>query len=230
MGKPKEAKKATVDTNYNWGDFGSANESGVNLSDTASNTVQSTQSGIGQYLPELMNPSTSNESFIARQNIMDANNRAYAEDLARNAMAKGYRGSVLDQTLNSLQANRNNELAQNLIGESSRLQNILSALSGVESNYFNQADTMRSNILQRQQGNQGIEQDINKLNTAGYNAWKSNALSGAANIAGSLAGAYGSYLDSKQSPYTFVNGGGGTSTVYPGHYTEIDLNTMQPVG
>lgn len=195
MGSPKTAKKALVDTDYNWGDFGSANASGASLSPMASNTLSNTQSEIGRYLDELLNPSASNSSFASRQAFSDANNRAYAENLARGAMAKGYRGSVLNTALNSLEANRANEINQNLINEDSRLQNILSALSGVESNYFNQLDTMRSNILQRQQGNQGISQDINKLNTSGYNAWKSNLLSGAAGTAGALAGSYGASRD-----------------------------------
>ena len=225
MGKPKQAEKALVDTNYNWGDFGSANESGVNLSPMASNTIQNTQSGIGQYMSELINPSISNASFMARQNFSDQNNRAYAEELARNAMNKGYRGSVLDQALISLDANRANNMSQNLVNESSRVQKILSALSGIEGNYFNQADTLRSNILQRLQGNQGITQDVNKLNTSGYNTWKSNLLSGTAGTVGSLAGAYGASRDDfyknaiydSEGNYMGQKGGYGTSEI-PWYY------------
>lgn len=225
MGKPKEAEKALVGTDYNWGEFGGANKSGVSLSPTASRTVSDTQAGIGQYLNEIINPSVSNTSFMARQNFSDSNNMAYAEALAKDAMAKGYRGTVLENTLNSLRANRANEINQNLIDESARIQDILSALSGVEGNYFNQSDIMRSNILQRQQSNQGIAQDINKLNNAGYNTWKSNMLSGGAGIAGTLAGAYGTARDNfydnaiydSQGNYMGQKGGYGTDNI-PWYY------------
>lgn len=225
MGKPKQAEKALVGTNYDWGEFGNANKSGVSLSPMASDTVSDTQSGIGQYLNEIINPSVNNTSFVARQKFSDANNVAYAEALARDAMAKGYRGSVLNNALNSLNVNRATEINQNLVNESARIQNILSALSGVEGNYFNQADIMRNNILQRQQANQGIAQDINKINNAGYNSWKSNILSGGAGIAGTLAGAYGTARDNfydnaiydTQGNYMGQKGGYGTDSI-PWYY------------
>ena len=188
MGKPKSITPAQVGTDYNWGEFGSANKSGVNLSPMATSNVQTTQSGIGQYLNELINPSYDNESFRARQELIDASNRQYANQLGAQAMARGARGSATQNILNSIAANRNMDMRQAMTQEDARVQNILSALSGIEGNYFNQANTMGNNILQRVLANQGAQQQANIANTNAYNSWKNNLISGGASILGSLGG------------------------------------------
>lgn len=188
MGKPKEIQAAKVGTDYNWGEFGSANEGGVNLSPIATSNVQTTQSGIGQYLNELINPSYNNESFRARQELIDASNRQYANQLGAQAMARGARGSATQNILNSIAANRNTDLRQAMTQEDARVQNILSALSGIEGNYFNQTNTMGNNILQRALANQQAQQQANIANTNAYNQWKNNLISGGASILGSLGG------------------------------------------
>ena len=191
MGKPKEIQAAKVGTDYNWGEFGSANEGGVNLSPMATSNVQTTQSGIGQYLNELINPSYDNESFRARQELIDASNRQYANQLGAQAMARGARGSATQNILNSIAANRNTDLRQAMTQEDARVQNILSALSGIEGNYFNQANTMGNNILQRVLANQGAQQQANIANTNAYNSWKNNLISGAAGLgAAALSGGF----------------------------------------
>lgn len=189
MGKPKSIKPAQVGTDYNWGEFGSANASGVNLSPMATSNIQTTQSGIGQYLNELINPSYDNESFRARQELLDASNRQYANQLGAQAMARGARGSATQNILNSIAANRNTDLRQAMTQEDARVQNILSALSGIEGNYFNQANTMGNNILQRVLANQSAQQQANIANTNAYNSWKNNLISGAASIGGLALGA-----------------------------------------
>lgn len=191
MGKPKSITPAQVNTDYNWGEFGSANQSGVNLSPMASQNIQTTQSGIGQYLNELINPSYSNESFKARQALIDASNQQYANQLGAQAMARGARGSVTQNILNSIAANRNTNLQQAMTQEDARVQNILSALSGIEGNYFNQANTMSNNILQRALANQQAQQQANIANTNAYNQWRNNLISGAASIAGAGLGGLG---------------------------------------
>lgn len=188
MGKPKSITPAQVGTDYNWGEFGSANASGVNLSPMATSNVQTTQSGIGQYLNELINPSYDNESFRARQELIDASNRQYANQLGAQAMARGARGSATQNILNSIAANRNMDMRQAMTQEDARVQNILSALSGIEGNYFNQANTMGNNILQRVLANQNAQQQANIANTNAYNSWKNNLISGGASILGSLGG------------------------------------------
>lgn len=188
MGKPKKVQAAQVGTNYNWGEFGSANAGGVNLSPMATSNIRTTQSGIGQYLNELINPSYDNESFRARQELIDASNRQYANQLGAQAMARGARGSATQNILNSIAANRNTDLRQAMTQEDARVQNILSALSGIEGNYFNQANTMGNNILQRVLANQGAQQQANIANTNAYNSWKNNLISGGASILGSLGG------------------------------------------
>lgn len=188
MGKPKKVQAATVGENYNWGDFGSANSSGVNLSPMASQNVQATQSGINQYLNELINPSYDNESFRARQSILDANNRQFANELGAQAMARGARGSATQNILNSIAANRNMNMRQAMTQEDARVQNILSALSGIEGNYFNQANTMANNILQRSLANQQTQQQANVANTNAYNQWKNNLISGGAMLGGAVLG------------------------------------------
>lgn len=189
MGKPKSIKPAQVGTDYNWGEFGSANASGVNLSPMATSNVQTTQSGIGQYLNELINPSYDNESFRARQELLDASNRQYANQLGAQAIARGARGSATQNILNSIAANRNMDMRQAMTQEDARVQNILSALSGIEGNYFNQANTMGNNILQRVLANQQTQQQANIANTNAYNSWKNNLISGAASVGGLALGA-----------------------------------------
>lgn len=188
MGKPSKISAAQVGTDYNWGEFGSANAGGVNLSPMTTSNIRTTQSGIGQYLNELINPSYDNESFRARQELIDASNRQYANQLGAQAMARGARGSATQNILNSIAANRNTDLRQAMTQEDARVQNILSALSGIEGNYFNQANTMGNNILQRVLANQGAQQQANIANTNAYNSWKNNLISGGASILGSLGG------------------------------------------
>lgn len=191
MGKPRSVSPAQVGTDYNWGEFGSANANGVNLSPMATSNVQTTQSGIGQYLNELINPSYDNESFRARQELLDASNRQYANQLGAQAMARGARGSATQNILNSIAANRNMDIRQAMTQEDARVQNILSALSGVEGDYFNQANTMGNNILQRVLANQGAQQQANIANTNAYNSWKNNLISGATGLgAAALSGGF----------------------------------------
>jgi hypothetical protein len=191
MGKPTKISAAQVGTDYNWGEFGSANANGVNLSPMATSNIRTTQSGIGQYLNELINPSYDNESFRARQELLDASNRQYANQLGAQAMARGARGSATQNILNSIAANRNMDMRQAMTQEDARVQNILSALSGIEGNYFNQANTMGNNILQRALGNQGAQQQANIANTNAYNQWKNNLISGATGLgAAALSGGF----------------------------------------
>lgn len=189
MGKPKSIKPAQVDTNYNWGEFGSADKSGVNFNPTMTSNIQTAQSGIGQYLNELINPSYDSESFRARQELLDASNRQYANQLGAQAMERGARGSATQNILNSIAANRNNDLRQAMVNEDARVQNILSALQGVEGNYFNMGNTMANNILQRATANQQMQQQANIANTNAYNQWRNNLISGAAALGGSALGA-----------------------------------------
>lgn len=191
MGKPRSVSPAQVGTDYNWGEFGSANASGVNLSPMATSNVRDTQSGIGQYVNELINPSYNNESFRARQELLDASNRQYANQLGAQAIARGARGSVTQNILNSIAANRNTDMRQAMTQEDARVQNILSALSGIEGNYFNQTNTMGGNILQRALANQSAQQEANIANTKAYNSWKNNLISGAAGLgAAALSGGF----------------------------------------
>jgi hypothetical protein len=188
MGQPKKVSAAKIGENYNWGEFGGANASGVNLSPTATQTIADTQGGINQYVNELINPSYSNESFRARQAILDASNRQYANELGAQAMERGARGSATQNILNSIMANRNMDMRQAMTQEDARVQNILNALQGVESGYFGQANTMANNILQRVSQNQTNQQRVNEANTAAYNQWRNNLISGAASIAGAGLG------------------------------------------
>ena len=189
MGKPKSIKPAQVDTSYNWGEFGSADKSGVNFNPTMTSNIQSAQSGIGQYLNELINPSYDNESFRARQELLDASNRQYANQLGAQAMERGARGSATQNILNSIAANRNNDLRNAMTQEDARVRNILSSLSGIEGNYFNMGNTMANNILQRATANQQMQQQANIANTNAYNQWRNNLISGAAALGGSALGA-----------------------------------------
>lgn len=189
MGKPKKISAAQVGTDYNWGEFGSADKSGVNFNPTMTSNIQSAQSGIGQYLNELINPSYDNESFRARQELLDASNNQYARQLGAQAMERGARGSATQNILNSIAANRNNDLRQAMVNEDARVQNILSALQGVEGNYFNMGNTMANNILQRATANQKAQQQANIANTNAYNKWNNNLISGAAALGGPALGA-----------------------------------------
>ena len=189
MGKPKKISAAQVGTDYNWGEFGSADKSGVNFNPTMSSNIQTAQSGIGQYLNELINPSYDNESFRARQELLDASNRQYANQLGAQAMERGARGSATQNILNSIAANRNNDLRNAMTQEDARVRNILSSLSGIEGNYFNMGNTMANNILQRATANQQAQQQANIANTNAYNQWKNNLISGAAALGGSALGA-----------------------------------------
>lgn len=188
MGKPKSIKPAQVGTDYNWGEFGSADKSGVNFNPTMTSNIQTAQSGIGQYLNELINPSYDNESFRARQELLDANNRQYANQLGAQAMERGARGSATQNILNSIAANRNNDLRNAMTQEDARVRNILSSLSGIEGNYFNMGNTMANNILQRATANQQMQQQANIANTNAYNQWKNNLISGAAALGGAALG------------------------------------------
>ena len=203
MGKPSKiqpAQASTVSETYNWGDFGSANPGGVNLSPMASQNVSTTQSGINQYLNELINPSYDNESFRARQELLDQSNQQYARQLGAEAIARGARGSATQNILNSISANRANDMRQAMTQEDARVQNILSALSGIEGNYFNQSNIMGNNILQRALQNAQLQTQTNIANTQvdaanknAYNQWKNNLISGAASLGGSLLGGLGGW-------------------------------------
>ena len=189
MGSPKQVKPVKLDTNYNWGSFGSADKSGVNLNPTTSATVGNIQSGIGQYLDQLISPSYDSEVFNARQALLDQANNVSARMLGANAIERGARGSATQAILNNVMANRANQLYSAMSDEDARVRNVLSAMSGLESNYFNQANTMANNILQRQLTNAERQTLANATNTGNYNAWKNNMLSGGAQVGGIALGA-----------------------------------------
>ena len=188
MGKPKEVKAATVASDYDWGDFGSANENGVNLSPTASANVQAAQGGVNQYLQELLNPSYDNASFKARQDLIDTNMRQTANQMGAAAIARGARGSATQSILNSLMANRNNELRNAMVAEDARIQNVLNSAMGVENNYFNQSNTMANNILDRVKTNQAAQQEVNKINAQNEQQWKNSLINAGVGIAGAALG------------------------------------------
>lgn len=189
MGKPQKLSAAKVSENYDWGDFGSANASGVNLSPMASESVRDAQSGINQYLNELINPSYGSESFKARQDLIDTNMRQAANQYAANAISRGARGSATNAILNSLAANRNTQLRQAMTEEDARLRNVLSSLQGVEGNYFNMGNTMAQNILNRVQGNQSAQNAVNIANQQAKQQWVNNLLGTVGGIAGIGLGA-----------------------------------------
>lgn len=188
MGMPEDITPSRVKESYNWGEFGSADKNGVNLSLAARDTVRDAQGGINQYVNELISPSYNNESFRARQDLLDASNRQYANQLGAAAIARGARGSATQSILNSIMANRNNDMRNAMLSEDARIANVLSALSGIEGNYFNQANTMGNNILQRVLGNQQTENAANVANTQAFNQWRNNLISGAASVAGGMMG------------------------------------------
>lgn len=189
MGRPQKISAAKVSENYDWGDFGSANASGVNLSPMASESVRDAQSGINQYLNELINPSYGSESFKARQDLIDTNMRQAANQYAANAISRGARGSATNAILNSLAANRNTQLRQAMTEEDARLRNVLNSLQGVEGNYFNMGNTMAQNILNRVKANQANQQRVNEINAANRNEWEQNLWKAGAGITSSLLGA-----------------------------------------
>ena len=188
MGKPKDVQAAKVGTNYNWGAFGSANAKGTNLSSTANTSAEIAQGGVSQYLNELLNPSYNNESFKARQDILDARNNQYANQLGADAIARGARGSATQNILNSIMANRNNDMRAAMTQEDSRVANILNQAQNVEGNYFNQANAMSNNILQRLMGNQSAENQARIANQQAQNQWSSGLMSAAGGIAGAGLG------------------------------------------
>jgi hypothetical protein len=188
MGKPKKVEAATVASDYDWGDFGSANENGVNLSPTASANVQAAQGGVNQYLQELLNPSYDNASFKARQDLIDTNMRQTANQMGAAAIARGARGSATQSILNSLMANRNNELRNAMVAEDARVQNVLNSAMGVENNYFNQSNTMANNILDRVKANQAAQNQVNIANAQAENQWRNNLISAGAGLAGAVGG------------------------------------------
>ena len=221
MGKPKKISAAQVGTDYNWGEFGSADKSGVNFNPTMTSNIQTAQSGIGQYLNELIYPSYDNESFRARQELLDASNRQYANQLGAQAMERGARGSATQNILNSIAANRNNDLRQAMVNEDARVQNILSALQGIEGNYFNMGNTMANNILQRATANQQAQQQANIANTNAYNQWKNNLISGAAALGGAaLGGVLGGPIGASL----------GSSLFGAGNVTDVNGNVLGQVG
>lgn len=208
MGKPKQVKPVNLDTNYNWGSFGSADKSGVSLNDITNETVGNIQGGIGQYLDQIINPTYDSEIFGARQNLLDFSNNLSAKRLMADAVGRNARGSATQSILNNVMANRANQLYGAMSDEDTRVRNVLSAMSGLEGNYFNQANTMANNILQRQLTNAERQSLANATNTGNYNTWKNNALSGGAQMGGIALGAalnsgnkYGDYRDYMATPY-----------------------------
>ena len=194
MGKPKEVKAAKVDENYNWGIFGSADADGVKLSPIASANVSQAQAGANQYLQELINPSYNNASFRARQELLDASNRQYANELGAAAIARGARGSATQNILNSVMANRNNNMRTAMTQEDQRVSNILAQLQGVENNYFNQSNAMANNILNRVSANQHAQNAVNMYNTQQRNQWANNLLNAGTGLLGIGGGIGLNYL------------------------------------
>lgn len=188
MGKPKDVQASKIGENYNWGEFGGANASGVNLSPMATSTIRDTQSGLNQYVNELINPSYDNASFRARQELLDASNRQYANQLGAQAIERGARGSATQNILNSIAANRNMNMRQAMTEEDARVRNIINSLMGVESNYFGQTNTMADNILNRVNANANRQQEVNKINTQARNEWANNLMNAGIGLAATAAG------------------------------------------
>lgn len=198
MGQPsnvEHVKAAKIGENYNWRDFGSANQGGISLSPTISSNLATAQSGIGQYLGELINPSYESESFKARQALIDQANQQYANQLGASAIERGARGSATQNILASVAANRGTQMQQAMAQEDQRVANILSQLAGLESGYFNMGNTMAQNILQRTLANQAAENQaiatnaqIDAANAQAQNQWRNNILSGVASLGGAGLG------------------------------------------
>lgn len=221
MGKPSKIEAAKVNENYDWGEFGSAGKGGVVLSPMANRNIQTTQAGINQYLQELINPSYDNASFKARQDLLDQSNDIYAQRLGAEAMSRGARGNATQAILNSVMANRANNMRSAMTAEDARVQNILSALSGIEGNYWQQSNAMANNILQRATTNAAAQNAANVANTNNYNAWKNNLISGAATIAGALVG----------GPMGAALAGGAANGVLGGNQvTDVNGNVLGEVG
>ena len=221
MGKPSKIEAAKVNENYDWGEFGSAGKGGVVLSPMANRNIQTTQAGINQYLQELINPSYDNASFKARQDLLDQSNDIYAQRLGAEAMSRGARSNATQAILNSVMANRANNMRSAMTAEDARIQNILSALSGIEGNYWQQSNAMANNILQRATTNAAAQNAANVANTNNYNAWKNNLISGAATIAGALVG----------GPMGAALAGGATNGVLGGNQVaDVNGNVLGEVG
>lgn len=219
MGQPSKQEAAKVGETYSWGEFGGAGRTGVSLSPTSRANVNTIQQGIGQYLDELINPSYDNASFKARQELIDQSNDQYARQLGAQAMARGARGSATQNILNSIAANRGNNLRAAMTEEDARVQNILSALSGLEGNYWQQSNAMANNILNRATTNAGAQNAANAANTANYNAWKNNMISGAASVVGAMfGGPMGAALAGGATNALLNNGGGNSATIYHENY------------
>jgi hypothetical protein len=190
MGKPKEVKPSLINTDYNWGDFGSANSGGVNLSPMASASIKAAQSGINQNVNQLINPTYSSDPFNARMALVDAANNQQLTNLRADAMERQARGSATQAILDRVMGNRANNLQSAMSEEDARIIKALSSMVGAENNYFNEANTLANNILLRQRGNQTIQNAINKQNAANYNAWRDNMFSGTGGAIGAAIGAY----------------------------------------
>lgn len=227
MGQPVDILPARIKDNYSWGEFGGADRDRVNLSPMATSTVQNTQAGINQYVNELINPSYNNESFMARQAILDANNRQFANRLGAQAVARGARGSATQSILNSVMANRNMDMRNAMTNEDARLRNVLASLSGVEGNYFNQANTMANNILDRVKHNSNIESQVNAANTEAYNQWRNNMINTGVKIAATMMGGGAGYMLADQlgnQGVTNTFAGGVDNTGMYGQYNPYDPN------
>jgi hypothetical protein len=227
MGQPVDISPARIKDNYSWGEFGGADRDRVNLSPMATSTVQNTQAGINQYVNELISPSYNNESFMARQAILDANNRQFANRLGAQAVARGARGSATQSILNSVMANRNMDMRNAMTNEDARLRNVLSSLSGIEGNYFNQANTMANNILDRVKHNSNIESQVNAANTEAYNQWRNNMINTGMKIAGTMIGGGAGYMLADQLGNQVTNNtfaGGVDNTGMYGQYNPYDPN------
>jgi hypothetical protein len=227
MGQPVDILPAGIKDNYSWGEFGGADRDRVNLSPMATSTVQNTQAGINQYVNELISPSYNNESFMARQAILDANNRQFANRLGAQAVARGARGSATQSILNSVMANRNMDMRNAMTNEDARLRNVLSSLSGIEGNYFNQANTMANNILDRVKHNSNIESQVNAANTEAYNQWRNNMINTGVKIAATMMGGGAGYMLADQlgnQGVTNTFAGGVDNTGMYGQYNPYDPN------
>lgn len=188
MGKPKSVKPSLIDTSYDWGDFGTADKSGVSLSPLASSNANVAQSGVNQYVNSLINPSYDSETFLARQSLLDQENNQKANQLLANAMQRNARGSASQAILNKVMANRVSGLRSAMSEEDKRIQDTLSALSGVEGNYFNQSNAMSKDILSRILGNQKAQNEANQKNAQAYNAWRDQMWQGTGGAIGTAIG------------------------------------------
>lgn len=229
MGEPKKVEPAKVSESYNWGDFGSADKNGVNLSALSRQNLNTAQTGMSQYLNELINPSYNSESFRARQQILDQNNQQYANQLGANAIARGARGSATQNILNSIMANRNNDMRNAMTQEDARVRNILSTLSGTESNYFNQANTMANNILSRVSANAGAQNQANATNVENYNKWRNNLINTGVKIGSTVLGGGLGYLMTDQLPENTYGGAVDPSGMY-GAFNPNDPYLIQGSG